>query len=335
MATAVVVAEDRAPWRRLGRLAIGNPGSVRRPLAFLLAALIASTIASSSFLTVANLKALLTSSSFLVVLAVGEAFVILMGMIDLGVESMLSCAGMLMAWLYVFHGLPGWEAFLLAVVFGAVVGAIVGLLVTRARVPSFVVTLGTYWGLLGVALLFNSGNYISPSQGSHPRSFTFGGIANSSFGISNLIFITIGIVLVAQLVLSYTPVGSWARAVGSNEQAGKAVGLNTRNLKVAAFVISGVLAAFAGVMITAWQTSIYPTSGSGMSLQAIAGVILGGIPFTGGRGTVVGAAIGALVIGIINDVIVLVGLSSQYEYIFIAVVLVLAGLQARGSEFVK
>jgi ribose/xylose/arabinose/galactoside ABC-type transport system permease subunit len=145
----------------------------------------------------------------------------------------------------------------------------------------------------------------------------------------------VGVVVVAQLVLSYTPVGVWVRAVGSNEQAGKAVGLSTRNLKVMAFVISGSLAALAGVMITAWQVSIYPTSGSGMSLQAIAGVILGGIPFSGGRGTVVGAAIGALVIGVINDIIVLVGLSSNYEYIFVAAVLILAGLQARGGEFVK
>ncbi|MDA8301253.1 MAG: ABC transporter permease [Actinomycetota bacterium] len=295
-------------------------------------AVVAATIASSSFLTLGNLKSLLTSSSFLIVLACGESFVVLMGMIDLGVESMLSCAGMFAAWLLVFEGFPGWLSFLSAMVFGVVVGSLVGITVSRVRVPSFVVTLGTYWGLLGVALLFNGGNYIAPN--SHVI-FTFGGIAGTSFGVSNLIFVMVGVVLAAQLVLSYTPVGLWVRAVGSNEQAGKAVGLSTRNLKVLAFVISGSLAALAGVMIAAWQVSIYPTSGSGMSLQAIAGVILGGIPFTGGRGTVVGAAIGALVIGIINDIIVLVGLSSNYEYIFVAAVLILAGLQARGGEFVK
>jgi ribose/xylose/arabinose/galactoside ABC-type transport system permease subunit len=301
-------------------------------LAFLIVAVVAATIASPSFLTVGNLKSLLTSSSFLIVLACGEAFVVLMGMIDLGVESMLSCAGMFAAWLLVFEGFPGWLSFLSAMAFGVVVGALVGVTVSRVRVPSFVVTLGTYWGLLGVALLFNGGNYIAPT--SHVI-FTFGGIAGTSFGVSNLIFVMVGVVLAAQLVLSYTPVGLWVRAVGSNEQAGKAVGLSTPNLKVLAFVISGSLAALAGVMIAAWQVSIYPTSGTGDSLQAIAGVILGGIPFTGGRGTVVGAAIGALVIGIISDVIVLVGLSSNYEYIFVAAVLLLAGLQARGGEFVK
>jgi ribose/xylose/arabinose/galactoside ABC-type transport system permease subunit len=335
MATAVIPREQGLSWGRLARLLAGNPGSVRRPIAFLVVAVIASTIASPAFLTAGNLKSLLTSSSFLIVLASGEAFVVLMGMIDLGVESMLSCAGMLASWLVVFHSFSDWEGFLCALAFGAVVGGGVGVIVTRVRVPSFVVTLGTYWGLLGIALLFNGGNYISPSQSSHHVSFSFGGIANSTGGVSNLIFLMLAVVVVAQLVLSYTPVGLWVRAVGSNEQAGKAVGLSTRNLKVMAFVVSGSLAALAGVMIAAWQVSIYPTSGSGMSLQAIAGVILGGVPFTGGRGTVVGAAIGALVIGVINDVIVLVGLSSNYEYIFVAAVLILAGLQARGGEFVK
>jgi ribose transport system permease protein len=93
-----------------------------------------------------------------------------------------------------------------------------------------------------------------------------------------------------------------------------------------------LLAAFAGILIAAWQGSMYPTTGSGYSLQAIAAVILGGIPFTGGRGTIVGAAIGALIIGLINDIIVLVGLPSLYEYIFVAIVLVIAGLQARAMR---
>lgn len=322
-------------WAGLGRAVAGNPGSVRRPIAFLLVAGVASTLASSSFLTGANLKAVLTSSSFLIVLAVGESFVIMMGMIDLGVESMLGSAGMLAAWLYVFHGMSSGLAIFLSLVFGITVGVLVGLLVTHARIPSFIVTLGTYWGLRGLALLFNGGNYISPSQGSHPRAFTFGGIAETSFGISNLIFISLGVVLVTQLVLTFTPVGSWVKAVGSSEEAGRAVGLDTRALKITAFAVSGLLAALAGVMITAWQASIYPLSAEGFSLQAIAGVILGGIPFTGGRGTAVGAAIGALVIGVINDVIVLIGLSAQWEYIFVAAILVLAGLQARGGEFVK
>lgn len=105
--------------------------------------------------------------------------------------------------------------------------------------------------------------------------------------------------------------------------------MRTNGIKVLALATSGLTAALAGIMITAWQDSIYPLTGTGYSLQAIAGVILGGIPFSGGRGTIVGAALGVLVIGVINDIIVLIGLPALYEYIFVAVILVLAGLQAR------
>jgi ribose/xylose/arabinose/galactoside ABC-type transport system permease subunit len=319
------------------RALFGNPGSVRRPIAFLIVAIIVAYLVAPSFLTLSNLNALLISSSFLVVLAVGEAFVIMQGMIDLGVESVLSASGMLAAWLYVFHRMPAGLAMLITLLVGIAIGVTVGLLVTRAHIPSFIVTLGTFWGFAGIALLYNAGNYIAPDAVSPARELTFLGIASSSFGghLSNLIIVSVLVVVIAQLVLSYTPFGTWIKSVGSSEAAARAVGLNTALIKMSAFMVSGLLAALAGIMIAAWQDSIYPSSGQGYSLQAIAGVILGGIPFTGGRGTVVGAAIGALIIGVISNLIVLLGLPVLYDYIFVAVILVIAGLQARGGPFVK
>jgi ribose/xylose/arabinose/galactoside ABC-type transport system permease subunit len=321
--------------RAFSRVLFGRQGSVRRPIVFVLIAAIISSLVSPAFLSVANWRVLLTSSSFLVILAVGEAFVVMVGGIDLGVESMLAAAGMLAAWMYVLQGLPTALTVIGTLAFGAAVGALAGLLVSRARVPSFIVTLGTYWGFRGVALLFNGGNYISPDAAQPPRPFGFEGLAGNILGFPALIIVMVAVVAVAQVVLSYTPLGTWIKASGSSEEAARAVGVRTGLIKVLVFVISSTLAALAGLMITAWQHSIYPLTGQGFSLQAIAGVILGGIPFTGGRGSIVGAALGALVIGIINDMIVLIGLPAQYEYIFVAVVLVLAGLQTRGQQFVK
>lgn len=315
---------------------LGHPGSIRRPLVFVAIALIISTIIAPSFFTSRNLVALLVSSSFLVVLAVGESVVVLLGMIDLGVESMMASGGMLVAYLAVFDGLAGPASVLIALLFGALSGLFVGLLVTKGRIPSFIVTLGTYWGLKGVALLFNGGNYISPSSVTPMRPFGFDGIAAKTLGIPNLILLTLAVMIVIQVLLSWTPLGIWIKSIGSNEAAARTVGLNTDRLKILGFVVSGVLAVLAGIMITAWQESIYPLSAEGYSLQAIASVILGGIPFTGGRGTVVGAALGALIIGLIDDLIVLLGLPSLYEYIFVALILVVAGLQARSTKgFVK
>ncbi|WP_020375814.1 ABC transporter permease [Sulfobacillus thermosulfidooxidans] len=309
----------------------GEPGSVKRPIVFLIIALIISTLIAPSFLSGRNIDALLVSSSFLIVLTVGESLVIMTGMIDLGVQSIMASAGMFVAFLTVLHGFPAVTALPLTIIAGAIVGWIVGLLVTKGRIPSFIVTLGTYWGLKGVALLFNGGNYISPNNG----LFNFSSLANNTLGISNLLLITFFIIIIGQIMLSATPLGIWLKSLGSNEAAAKTVGLRIDSLKILVFIISGILAALAGIMIAAWQGSIYPTTGSGYSLQAIAAVILGGIPFSGGRGSVIGAAIGALIIGLIDDLIVLLGLPSLYEYIFVAVILVIAGFQARSRGVVK
>lgn len=306
----------------------GAAGSVRRPILFLIVALIISGFVAPSFLSTRNMSALLVSSSFLVIITIGEALVIMTGMIDLGVESILAAGGMLVAFMSVIQHESSGLAIVVTLVAGLAVGFVVGLLVTKGRIPSFIVTLGTYWGLKGIALLFNGGNYISPNSG----QFAFSGLAGTFLGMPSLVVIMVVLVGVAQLLLSYTALGTWIKAIGSNEMSAKTVGLNIDAMKISMFMVSGLLAAFAGILIAAWQGSMYPTTGSGYSLQAIAAVILGGIPFTGGRGTIVGAAIGALIIGLINDIIVLVGLPSLYEYIFVAIVLVIAGLQARAMR---
>jgi ribose transport system permease protein len=317
------------------RMVGGREGSVRRPIAFLIAAGIVATVITPTFIRTSNLNELLISSSFLVVLSVGEGFVILVGSIDLGIESLMSSFGMFVAWLTVLRDVPSGLALLIMFASAGGVGLLVGVLVAKVHIPSFVVTLGTYWGFRGVALLLNGGSYISPASVTPARAFGFEGLASDSLGVSNLIWIALAVTVCAQLAITFTPIGSWLKSIGSNELAARRVGLRADVLKISVFVISALLAALAGIMITAYQGSIYPTSGEGYSLEAIAAVILGGIPFTGGRGTVVGAALGAILIGIINDVIVLLGVAALWEYIFVAVVLVVAGLQARASFLVK
>lgn len=299
--------------RSLGAALAGRPGSVRRPVIFVIIISSLAGLLAPSFLTMGNLQALLTNSSFLIAVAVGQAFVILVGMIDLGVESVLAASGMLVAWLTVFHDVPAGVAVALTLAAGAGVGVVAGLLVARGGIPSFIVTLATYWGFRGVALLFNGGNYISPDAVSPSRPFGFSAIAGTMGGVPVLIIVSLAVVVSAQVIVSFTPLGAWIRAPGSNESAVRAVGVRTNAIKVLALAASGLMAALAGIMIMAWQDSIYPLTSAEDSLQAIAGVILGGIPFSGGRGTIVGAAIGVLVIGVINDIIVLIGLPALYE----------------------
>jgi ribose/xylose/arabinose/galactoside ABC-type transport system permease subunit len=153
--------------------------------------------------------------------------------------------------------------------------------------------------------------------------------------VSNLHIIAFVVVVVAQVVLSLTPFGLWLKSIGSNELAARRAGIRADAVKISVFAISAFLAALAGIMYTAWAGTIVPSAVEGYSLEAIAAVILGGIPFTGGRGTAVGAALGALMVAIINDLIVLLGVPSLWEYIFVAAVLIVAGLQARAGRLVK
>lgn len=318
--------------RRLARIVVGREGDVRRPIAFLILGVIIATIITPDFVRPSNINSLVTDNSYLVVLAVGEAFVIMVGSIDLGVEALLVSAGMLVAWLNVFHAFPGGLAALLTLLGALVLGLLVGLLVAKVHIPSFVVTLGVYWGFRGVALLINGQQGINPAGS---QSFGFAGIAGSTGGVSNLDIIALAVVVVAQVVLSLTPFGLWLKSIGSNELAARRAGISADRVKISVFVISAFLAALAGIMYTAWAGTIVPGAAEGYSLEAIAGVILGGIPFTGGRGTAVGAALGALMVGIINDLIVLLGVPSLWEYVFVAVVLIVAGLQARAGRLVK
>jgi ribose/xylose/arabinose/galactoside ABC-type transport system permease subunit len=334
-ATSLEQGSLSARRRRIASILSGEQGSVRRPIAFLILSMFVAYGVAPSFIQQSNLKAWLVSSSFLVVVAVGEAFVILVGSIDLGVESMLASFAMLAGFFNVIHGLPGAVGLLITFAAAAALGLVIGLLVTRVHMPSFIVTLGAYWGMKGIALLLNGGSYISPQSVTPSRSFGTGLFNDNPLGISVLIWIALVVVVIAQIAISYTPLGMRLKSIGSNELAARRVGLRAPTLKISVFVVSALLAALAGLMLAAWQGSIYPTSGEGFSLEAIAAVILGGIPFTGGRGTIVGAALGALLIGLINDVIVLVGLPSLWEYIFIAIVLLVAGLQARGNLLVK
>jgi len=318
--------------RRLWHVMVGREGDVRRPIAFLILGVIVATIITPDFIRPSNIDSLLVDNSYLLVIAVGEAFVIMVGSIDLGVESMLVSAGMLIAWLTVFHGMPSGLAVVVTLAAAVVIGLLVGLLVAKVHIPSFVVTLGVYWGFRGVALLVNNQQGISPA-GSRP--FGFEGIAGSTGGVSNLLIIALAVVIVAQVVMSLTPFGLWLKSIGSNELAARRAGIRADTVKISVFAISAFLAALAGIMYTAWAGTIVPSAVEGYSLEAIAAVILGGIPFTGGRGTAVGAALGALMVAIINDLIVLLGVPSLWEYIFVAAVLIVAGLQARAGRLVK
>ncbi len=306
-----------------------------KPFVFLVIAIIAAQIISPIFLTWENIRAVLISAAPIMLLAIGEALVVLTGMIDLGPEAVLASSGIILASLDIVLGYPTFVSITVTLLYGMAVGFVTGILIVKARIPSFVVTLGNYWGLRGLAMVLSGGFPISPTIVQPPRPFSFSGIVGSVFGFPIMVIIAIVIGVLLQLYITQFKKGTDIYAVGGNEMAARNCGINVDLTKIFVFVISGLLGALAGIIMAAWVNQAYAWTAQGYTLQTIAAVVLGGIPFTGGYGTVIGVLVGSFVIAMISDIIVLVGISPMYNYIAVAIVLILAGLQVRGAGFTK
>jgi ribose/xylose/arabinose/galactoside ABC-type transport system permease subunit len=306
-----------------------------KPFVFLVIAMIAATSISPRFISWENIRAVLISAAPLMLLAIGEALVVLTGMIDLGPEAVLASSGVIIANLDLVLRTPPYVSIGVTLLYGLVVGLVTGILVVKARIPSFVVTLGNYWGLRGLAMVLTGGYPISPTIVSPPKPFSFEGLVGSVLGFPTMVLIAIVIGALFQVYITQFKKGIDIYAVGGNEVAARNCGVNVEFTKIFVFMISGLLGALAGIIMAAWVNQAYAWTAQGYTLQTIAAVVLGGIPFTGGYGTVVGVLIGSFIISMISDIIVLMGISPMYNYIAVAIVLILAGLQVRGTGFTK
>lgn len=306
-----------------------------KPVMFLLLTVIISSILSEHFLTLRNFESILITASPLIVLGVGVSLVVLTGMIDLGIEAVAASAGVIIAILDLSFRLPTGLSIAIVILYGMLVGALVGLLVVKFGIPSFIVTLGTYWGLRGVGMLISGGSPITASSYTpyHPISYSW--LAGYFYDIPVMPVIAIAIGLFVHYYVSQSQRGRHLYAIGGHEKAAGIRGVDVDKNKIFVFIGSGMFAAFAGILLSAYVSQGYAWAARGYSLQAIAAVVLGGIPFTGGHGTVLGVMIGAIIIAIISDIITLLGISPLYNYIVVAVVLILAGLQINTQEVVK
>jgi ribose transport system permease protein len=296
-------------------------------LIVLLVAFGALTLASPDFLTGNNLANLARQVAIFGILAIGQLMVILTGGIDLSVGSILGLAGAVAAQLLV-SGMPIVPAILLGVVVGAVLGLANGVLVTRFKLPPFIATLGMLGIARGVVLVITDANTI---QGL-PDSFQT--VANGTvLGVPNLLIIFVIITAIAWFALNRTVFGRYVYAVGSNPEAARLAGVPVAMVTTAVYVIAGVLAAVGGVLLTSRLGAGVPTAGTGFELQAIAACVIGGASLSGARGSAIGAACGALIIGVLNNGGNLLAINAFYLQIAIgALVLVAVGFDQMNSR---
>jgi ribose transport system permease protein len=271
------------------------------------------------FLTVTNLKLVLQSMSVLFMVSVGNTFVLLTAGFDLSVGSMLSLAGVLLAFMIGDHWNP-WLAMLLTVSATTMLGAFVnGALIGYAKLSFFVVTLATLSLFRGITFVWSQGftKTVSSSQVA-----TVGG--GNVGGNSVPLFLMGGVLIVSLLVLHYTRFGRAVYAVGGNREAARLSGIHVGAVIVAVYAISGLLAGVAGIIQAGRLGAAAPVAGTGIELSAAAAVLLGGTSFSGGSGGVGGTLVGVLFIGILRNGLGLSGVSSFWQDIVTGIILIAA-----------
>ncbi|WP_416067905.1 ABC transporter permease [Rhizobium sp. ZK1] len=292
---------------------------------------------SPYYFTLGNFLTMASHVAIFGILAIGMLLVILNGGIDLSVGSTLGLAGCIAGFLMqgvtlsafgVILYPPVWAVVVITCALGAVVGAVNGVLVAYLKVPAFVASLGVLYVARGIALLMTNGLTYN-NLGGRPE------LGNTGFdwlGFNRLAGIPIGVIVLAVLaiicgiVLSRTAFGRWLYASGGNERAADLSGVPVKRVKVIVYVLSGVCAAIAGLVLSSQLTSAGPTAGTTYELTAIAAVVIGGAALTGGRGTVRGTMLGAFVIGFLSDGLVIIGVSAYWQTVFTGAVIVLAVL---------
>ena len=287
--------------------------------------IIVISIISPQFRTLDNFMSLLRQSSINGFIAFGMTCVILTGGIDLSVGSVLALTTAFAA-TFIKGGMPVLLAMLLALIIGTLLGMLSGILVTKGRLQPFIATLITMTAFRGITMIFMNGKPISGLGGSEMLKFVGKG---SVIGIPFPVILFIAVFILFMFVLEKTTFGRRLYATGSNPVSAKLAGVNINRTKLIAYAISGCMAALSGMILLSRLASAQPTLGDGYELDAIASVALGGTSMNGGRGRIWGTFVGVLIIAVLNNGLNILGVTSYYQSVVKAVVVLIAVLSDR------
>lgn len=286
------------------------------------------SIFAEGFFTFSNLITILKQVSTIGIATIGVGMLIIMNCIDLSIGSMFALCGVT-AGLVVStgnggYGLPGWMGYLTGILTGVAFGLLNGGIVAKGRIPAFIVSLGTMFIARGAALVLAHGMPVA----SFPDSFNYLGTASLDQGgyVPWIVIMFLLIILIATFIMRKLPIGRYTFAVGGNEVAARVAGVNVDRIKIYVYLIEGAMLGFAGTLMASRLRSAAPAMGVGYEGDAIAGAIIGGVSFTGGVGTVPGMVLGAMMIGVINNGMDLIGVDAFYKQLVKGSIIILAVL---------
>jgi ribose transport system permease protein len=291
----------------------------------LLGMMIISAIISPTFRSANNIANVFNQNAMFGLMAIGMAFVLIGGGMDLSIGSTSALAGMVAAMLMRDYGFV--QGLIAAIIIGVLVGAINGLLIIYLKLPPFIVTLGTMYIARGICLILTNAH---PVSGFPSWVVTIG--IGKVYGIPIAAAIWIILAIVMHLVLKRTTFGQYVYALGGNEKATWLAGINTNKIRIATYVISGLFAALAGIIIVCRLMIATGDANEGYEMIAIAACVIGGVSMSGGRGTVIGTIFGALIYGLIVNMLQLLGVSSFWQKAVLgAIIIVVSSIDSLSS----
>lgn len=288
------------------------------------------TLRAPNFLSVGNVERIVNDTSILIMVSIGQFFVILTGGIDLSIGSVIGFSGMAASMINQHNpALPAGFVLLIGVLIGMVLGMLNGVAVAYGKVPPIITTLGTMSIYRGMTFVISKGQWVT----AHEMTESYMNLPHGNFlGISNLIWWGALVCVLMYYFSTYTKSGREIFAIGGNKTAAKFVGVNEKKVHMIIFTLSGTLGGLAGVMWTSRFAAAVNETASGFELQTVAACVIGGVSIAGGAGAVPGVILGALFLGIINNALPVINLSPFYQMFIQGAIVLIAMLINTMSE---
>lgn len=294
------------------------------PAVVLLLSIVVFSSLNNAFASPNNLSLITQQVAVVGALAVGQTLIIMTAGIDLSCGAIMVFASMVMAKLAFDTGIPGWMSILVGLLVGGLAGGINGMLVTRVRLPPFIVTLGTLNIFAAFTLLYATGRTIRDTELANGLAWLGHTITIGKMNVTTGVLLMLAIYAVFGYVLRYTGWGRHVYAVGGDADAARLAGIQVTRVLLSVYVVAGLLYAITGWILIGRVAAASPNSGVEANLDSITAVVIGGTSLFGGRGTVLGSLIGALIVGVFRNGLSLAGLDVYYQTLAVGILILLA-----------
>jgi len=285
------------------------------------------SIASDNFFHFSNIIGILLSTAVIGVLALGSTFVIITGGIDLSVGTVMTLSAVMTGVFITIWGLPIPIGIIGGLLTGALCGFLSGFTIARLGIPPFIATLAMMMIAKGLALVISGAKPIYFTDNEVFMEISLGSVLGDlipGFDIPNAVLIFFIVAILGSILLSRTIVGRYNFAIGSNEEATRLSGINVRNWKIVIYTITGVFTGIAGILMASRLNTAHPSLGAGYELEAIAAVIIGGTSLSGGKGTILGTVIGALIMSVLTNGLRIMSVPQEWQTVVVGFVILLA-----------